>query len=834
MAVSTEHLRQFRIDLALGDTAESADELLSRFALVGGSNIVEPNDFGIFNGMATIGVDYADAVGLSGIWAPPYANGSFSLSVSFNGNRAATSQYTWYPYKVERQAILPGVSLATSTILVAGRRAGLVTLTFTNIGDVPTSVATKLSFTAGTRFCADDWGFAQPADSATPSAGVTTLSNSAATSDLPDGGHVELAVGERKTYCVAFAIGGAHDAELLCEEMIADPSTFIRYAYDEFVRKARELFRRVPRLSSDNTALEAMYARSVLHLLLHRWEVPKHFRLYPYYSTGSIRGGCVCDYLWNFGEGWEMISLYDPDAAREHILQFLSIDLESHFAFTPRQGTGIGPWYPVNQEKIIGLVYYYVSLTGDASLLSTPLTQQSSGVTKTVLEWIRYQAVVKDDVTLPVALIDYGIGPGSGGWQHLELPSLPPHYEPIYEGILPDLNGRRYLNYVRAHELLQIGGNSTGDLLARADSLKTLLRYALWDEQAQWFRFRVPAQAAYPQGYVGTRWTVQMYYLIGSPVLDDDQRSGLLQHLNTNEFLSEDGLHSLSKADPLYGEFPGRPDNGGAGCCTSFPPQIIERLYLDGHVQQADEILGSILWWGTVMPYWGDSIYATERTYRKNTPLQCTIDGIAVAQMMIFGLMGIALKPQGNVAITPRPTSLAAYVGLTGLRIRGAVLDISLRADSFTVAVSSSGRALSVPIGRTVLLDPTTVGLLTIDLRFDGFDAQVDRLFAASGDTVYWQAGIQLRRGTVTNGALQIDLRFDGFDAQVDRLFAASGDIVYWQAGNQLRRGTVTNGALNIDLRFDGFDAQVDRLFTASDDTLYWQAGKQLRRGIVV
>ena len=36
--------------------------------------------------------------------------------------------------------------------------------------------------------------------------------------------------------------------------------------------------------------------------------------LHPYYSTGSIKGGCVANYLWNFGEAWEILPLFDASA----------------------------------------------------------------------------------------------------------------------------------------------------------------------------------------------------------------------------------------------------------------------------------------------------------------------------------------------------------------------------------------------------------------------------------------------------------------------------------------------------------------------------------------
>jgi hypothetical protein len=123
--------------------------------------------------------------------------------------------------------------------------------------------------------------------------------------------------------------------------------------------------------------------------------------------------------------------------------------------------------------------------------------------------------------------------------------------------------------------------------------------------------------------------------------------------------------------------------------------------------------------------------------------------------------------------------------------------------------------------------------VVLIDLGFDGFDADIDRLFAAHGNVVYWQSGNQVRRGVVDDGALTIDLGFDGFDADIDRLFAAHGNVVHWQAGNQVRRGVIDDGGLTIDLRFDRFDGGTDRLFAAHGDVVYWQAGKQIQRGIV-
>ena len=122
-----------------------------------------------------------------------------------------------------------------------------------------------------------------------------------------------------------------------------------------------ELLSRLPAFEASNPMLSEYYTRSLQHLILNRWTVPE-FVLNPYYSTGSIKGGCVGCYLWDYGILPELMPLYDPAASREHIKQFLKVDITKHFLFNPVD-EGDGPRI-VNQEKIIGCIYYYVLHTG--------------------------------------------------------------------------------------------------------------------------------------------------------------------------------------------------------------------------------------------------------------------------------------------------------------------------------------------------------------------------------------------------------------------------------------------------------------------------------------
>ena len=286
----------------------------------------------------------------------------------------------------------------------------------------------------------------------------------------------------------------------------------ISISRQEFENRTLNLFAKLPRLEASDQRLVTFYNRSLLHLLLNQWKVDE-FVLNPYYGTGSILGGCLANYLWDFGEPWELFPLYDPKACREHIKQFLHIDLTAHFSFDPMTGEALGPFYPVNQEKIIGLIYYYVIETGDTAFLNETVNGRK------IVDWAVYQAMWGDDPGRPVALIDYG-----NGNHHLELRGK---YR--YDYYVPDLNGRRYSNYLLANELSKLAGKVNSYLVRRAEELKALLKQKLWSQEDRWFDLITDA------GVKDLRYTVQIFKLIASPVLDKEEEQGLLSHLNESE-----------------------------------------------------------------------------------------------------------------------------------------------------------------------------------------------------------------------------------------------------------------------------------------------------------
>lgn len=691
-------------------------DLAAVFALAGCDNITREEHFGIKGFMLTASVPYRDVLSVKGLWAPPYASSDFVLEVRLDGEKVPTEDYSWHGNECRRQGSLGKLEVQSALVVPMEQRAALLQFTVTNTASEAVTVPVQMVI----RGAVDEvsfWEFAGPGCSETntpwaeralawvrspdqPDMLVKRKENRAVavTTDLPMSrwetlcGHWEgsltLQAGESRTIHVAMAIGPAEVAPIAARDLLKSGDAAVAAARDAWAHQIADLFTRLPRFEASDPRLTAFYNRSLVGLLLNQWRVPE-FVLTPYYSTGGINGGCVCCYLWDFGEPWEMWPLYDPEALKTHVKQFLSLDITHHFAWVPTTGEAFGPWYPVNQEKIIFLVYYYVLLSGDTGFLQ----EQVAG--KTIRDWMLFHATYRDNQELPVSLIDYGKGNN-----HLELRGTF-----RYDHHLPDLNLRRCANMMAAYELSRVGADVPSQTLSaaegdaqvaqlpqRAKDLAALIKQMMWSPEHRWFHHL-------DENFVpGLCYNVQMFKPIASMALDEEELAGLLSHLNEQEFLSAWGLHSMSKLDPSYDQVD--IDNGGGGNYTAFTPQIIERLYKVGRGDLAEDILRRVLWWGERMPYWGDSIVANQIDYRQDTPLQNTIGAVAGAQMIIFGMFGVQVSSEGAITINPQPPSFSPQISLTGLRLRGRCLDIAVGEGKFTVTADGeeTNSALGIPV----------------------------------------------------------------------------------------------------------------------------------------
>lgn len=665
-----------------------------QFAHPGYKNAMKQSNYGIANGNITARMHYENIGGLSGIFAPPFASSDFSLDLRVFGEIVPTKEYRWYPYELYRSGEINGISLSTETVLVPGSQKLILKINLRNYTGENQDVPIQLQITGGFGYV-KRWDFLRPdAKGKTTNEvkgnymkrinedGCLSISTSLPEPVWFDPGsmwqsRISLAPGASGDYHVLIELGRNPTDPQLSRKHLENAEQLIGEARAAYAKETDELLQRLPKLTASNKELEAYYYRSMAVLFTNKWKVPE-FVLQPYFGSGGVIGGSVTLHLWEFGLPAQLFPLFDSASSRNHIRQFLKVDITRRSRFEPMSGEGAGSWYQVNQDKIIELIYYYVLHTGDRAFL------QEKVEGKTILEHVLDNALFGDDLKKPVTLVDYG----PEGEHHLELRRGYP-----YQGIMPDLNALRYQSYLRAWELSGLAGKPMKLLIQRAEQLKQLLKKELWSEKDRWFWFEINKKR-------DLRFTNFMYTLIGTGVFDPELEKGLMLHLNEPEFLGAYGMHSISKLDPAYDQVDF--DHGGGGSYVAFPPLICQQFYKAGYKAEADDLFQRHLWWGAHLPYWGDSKAANFKGYREDTPLQSDFSALAGAQAVLFGLFGISVSAEGTILINPVSPSFSPELKLEGLKLRGKTIDIISNGLEYTVV--TNGTTYKRKIGESVTI----------------------------------------------------------------------------------------------------------------------------------
>ena len=670
----------------------------SEYAFDGKNNILEDKDIGIASNLASVLTPPSFVTSMRGFQACPYTNTGFSFDVWIDGENVKSDSWKWLPNAIFRKGQNDRFSLKSLTAVVPNERSVVQSITITNLTEKKLKMPLSVAYRGAARK-EENWDFLIPKadrdnrdfyiENKNPHilSSVTETATTRFTTSLENMVQFkraylwesEITVLAKSSITLWFSVHIGEEKESLnaAEKAINNYDVLLKSSFDYFKAEAKRIYSNLPGLKTDDKELDNLYYRSLVTYILCRWENPDLCAL-PYYSTGSVTGGCMCSYLWDYCGGLMLHPIYDSEGNKKQLKAYLRNDLTKSYALNPVTSGAVGPWYPINQEKIILMVYHHILATGEKDFLFEKVGE------RTVLEWMRYHAYVCDDLSKDVELYDYGLK----GDSHLEL-----HHNGNgpYNGVMPDLNARRWLNYMRVYKLTCFAGCPDENLPKRAAALKEKLKF-LWNEEEKWYDF-IDAE-----GNRDIRYTVQMFKFLNSGVIDENERNGLISHLNEKEFLSKFGLHSLSKLDHQYDQ--DDIDNGGGGICTHFTMQICAQLYEMGYDEKATDILKRVYWWGTRMPYMGDSCAANRIANRETTPLQGDISSVSAAQMIFFYIFGIYPDFDGSVAIRPVKNRPAENMQIENARIWGKVFSVKISGDVFTV--ECNGEKQTAAIGQTI------------------------------------------------------------------------------------------------------------------------------------
>ena len=670
----------------------------SPFAFDGKNNILEEKDLGICADIASVLTPENSVTALNCFQGCPYTNTSFNINVILNGERVKTASWKWLPSAMLRKGETSDFSVETLTVIVPRQRSLVMKVTVVNRLNSELSMPLSIMYRGRTRL-EQDWQFSIPKPS--PDNRENYSATDRILSSVADGAsyrltcsldgmslfkraylwenEITLGALESFTFYISAHMGEESKSLSEAENALDKYESLIEDSFLYFQEESARIEENLPHFSSSDPALTSFYYRSLVSYILCRWENPD-LCTSPYYSTGSVTGGCMCSYLWDYCGGLMMHPIYDPEGNKNNIKAYLKNDLTTSYALNPVTSGAVGPWYQINQEKVILMVYHHIRATGDIAFLS----EKVEG--KTILEWMIFHAYVCDDTSKDVELFDYGVG----GNSHLELHN---RGNGPYNGIMPDLNARRYMNYMRVYELTLLAGTPDEKLPLRAKALAEKLK-ALWNDSLGWYDF-IDAN-----GNRGVRYTVQMFKFLNSAVIGDKERNALISHLNDREFLSKFGLHSMSKLDDQYDQ--DDIDNGGGGVCSHFATEICSQLFELGKDELACDILKRLYWWGERMPYMGDSCAANMIANREDTPLQGNIHAISGAQTILFYIFGITPDFNGRVTVSPARVRPTENMTVENVRLCGKNFSVSITADSFTVRYGE--KEITEKIGNSIVI----------------------------------------------------------------------------------------------------------------------------------
>lgn len=670
----------------------------SVYSFDGSKNILEEKDIGIAADIASMLTPESSVFAMKCFQGCPYTNTAFDFDIRVDGEKLRANNWHWLPNAILRLGETDSFSVRTVTAVVPKMRSVVQKIVIRNKTNEELELPVTLMFRGKTRK-EDKWKFPIPKpeklerESYDLANGILSLERDGAayrlTSSLEalvlfDRAYmleqsVTLLPESEFTFYVSAHMGEAEESRREAEYAKGRYEELIESSFEYLENESRRIYDNLPRLSSSAPLLDNLYYRSLVTYILCRWENPELCAV-PYYSTGSVNGACMCSYLWDYCGGLMLHPIYDSEGNKAQLRAYLKNDLTKSYALNPVTSEGVGPWYQINQEKIILMVYHHVLATGEKDFLFEIVGD------KTVIEWMRHYAYVCDDVSCDVELYDYGVG----GNDHLEIAAWG---NGPYNGVMPDLNARRYMNYKRVYELTRAAGCPDEMLPRRAEALKAKL-CELWNEEQKWYDF-IDAE-----GNRDIRFTVQMFKFINSKVIGKHERDGLISHLNEREFLSKFGLHSMSKLDPQYDQ--DDIDNGGGGICTHFTMQICAQLYEMGYDMLASDILRRVYWWGERMPYMGDSCAANLMLNRENTPLQGDISSVSAAQMIFFYIFGIRAHFDGSVTVTPVADRPAENMRIDNARLCGKTFSVDVVGSTFTVRLGD--KEVKANIGETVVI----------------------------------------------------------------------------------------------------------------------------------
>jgi hypothetical protein len=640
-----------------------------------------------------------DILGIRSLNFPPYAcadtvTANLFIDGKYFPSTGTPITFTWYPDRIEREAVYTGLSLKTTTALVIGKTAAVQSMEIRNISGYDRTVGIKIGLRGYITKTEKPWNTPLPDTEADNEIIIDAQRNallykachstasriqgvSAVPGMLYKNGltyEIELAANEVWTVHLVDAVGrNVEEVGEMFDTLIRSVPDHIAQTRRYWNEELREVFTPgnsrysgyMPVLNTQDEDIKKLYYMGILGVIYFKRDNP--YSVYGRaYDTLMPRYWQSVTFLWDYSLSSVVHALLDPDVMKKYLELWMGMDIHKHFGTEYLTGAGVGPWYSVNDFAMSVIARDYLRFTGNHSWLDKKILSGTDRKQKTVFEYLRTYALNWNRFKTKSGLADYG-----GLANLLECVST-------YIHEVASLNAANVFNMRFASEIFELKGmkNESDSMNSEAGALIRTIQKLYIPGKGYW-------GALFPdETLVEVRHCYDLLTILNTIGRDlpsnqiDEIADFFMRELHTPVW-----MHAISCGDDDV-MFSVRPDHQWNGAYPAWPPQTALGLYRVGKTDIAFRWLKDLAKSANQGPFgqahFVESVIDTEDGGARKAPPDmpyitdwtCSSSGSWNAAI-IEGIFGIEATVTNGITASPRFGDFDPGAELLNLRYQG-------------------------------------------------------------------------------------------------------------------------------------------------------------------
>lgn len=354
-----------------------------------------------------------DVTGIRSVAFPPFAQGEMNTAALGSGGELLTCvlyvdgeyfastktaiDFVWQPDRIERRTQYRGLELSSVMIVPFKQMSVAVSLTVENKQKTRRQTEIKFALNGGVTKSVAPWNAAYSPGEFDNKRTVDTTRGAVlcksvrteayslqgawplATEVLPSWliYRFDLAPGETRSITFVNALAEtADEAQRNYDQLVKNFSGAAADVRDEWNAQLSAAFTpgndrfsgHVPTLVTSDESVRRLYHSAVMSALFFRRTTP-HSVYGTTYVTLAPRYWETTTFLWDISLSAMLLAMLDPLILRRMIETWMQLDVYKHFGTEYLTGSGVGPWYSVNDFAMCRMAREYLRWTGDHAWL---------------------------------------------------------------------------------------------------------------------------------------------------------------------------------------------------------------------------------------------------------------------------------------------------------------------------------------------------------------------------------------------------------------------------------------------------------------------------------